>query len=235
MAENQTDAAVSVKRRFRYLIDIVVLVAATLLLAIGVGAIYAPTDQRLEFVSAMVVQLLGVAIGWLLIRLRGETLADIGLKRPRNWLGTFMSAVLIAALIFAVVYLSETMGFRRDLSRFSAVKGNLELTLYAVFYALIGAGFYEEFMFRGFLFHGLASFFGATQRAWISACLVQGLLFGVAHAYQNAFGIVLTGVLGMLMGFFLLASDRNLWALIIGHGLYDASRFVLFYFHGPPL
>ena len=27
---------------------------------------------------------------------------------------------------------------------------------------------------------------------------------------------------------------RNLWPVIIGHGLFDASRFVLFYFQGPP-
>jgi hypothetical protein len=31
-----------------------------------------------------------------------------------------------------------------------------------------------------------------------------------------------------------LASGRNLWPVIIGDGLFDASRFVLFYFQGPP-
>jgi len=30
-----------------------------------------------------------------------------------------------------------------------------------------------------------------------------------------------------------LGSGRNLWAVIIGHGLFRRSRFVLFYFHGP--
>jgi len=36
------------------------------------------------------------------------------------------------------------------------------------------------------------------------------------------------------MGLLVPASGRNLWAVIIGHGLFDASRFVLFYFEGPP-
>ena len=36
------------------------------------------------------------------------------------------------------------------------------------------------------------------------------------------------------MGLLVLACGRNLWAVIIGHGLFDASRFVLFYFQGPP-
>ena len=70
--------------------------------------------------------------------------------------------------------------------------------------------------------------------AWIGACILQGALFGAAHAYQNPLGIAITGTLGILMGLLVLASGRNLWAVIIGHGLFDASRFVLFYFQGPP-
>jgi uncharacterized protein len=63
---------------------------------------------------------------------------------------------------------------------------------------------------------------------------MQGALFGAAHAYQNLLGIAITGTLGILMGLLVLALGRNLWAVIIGHGLFDASRFVLFYFQGPP-
>ena len=64
--------------------------------------------------------------------------------------------------------------------------------------------------------------------------LLQGALFGIAHAYQNPLGIAITSTLGVLMGLIVLASGRNLWLVIIGHGLYDASRFVLFYFQGQP-
>jgi hypothetical protein len=63
---------------------------------------------------------------------------------------------------------------------------------------------------------------------------MQGALFGAAHAYQNLLGIAITGTLGILMGLLVLASGCNLWAVIIGHGLFDASRFVLFYFQGLP-
>ena len=132
------------------------------------------------------------------------------------------------------MYLSEKAGFRRDLSKFKDVQGNPELTVYGVLYAFIGAGFYEEFTFRGFLMQGLAMLFGGNRGAWIGACILQGALFGAAHAYQNPLGIAITGTLGILMGLLVLASGRNLWAVIIGHGLFDASRFVLFYFQGPP-
>jgi uncharacterized protein len=223
-------------RRWRYLIDIIVLVAVTFLLDAVLGAfIPAPINLEKGFVFDAIGKMLLAGVAWGLIRLRGETLADIGLKRSASWTRTFMIGVGFAAIVFIAIYLSEKAGFRRDLSKFKEVQGNLELALFGVFYAFIGAGFYEEFMFRGFLMQGLAMLFGAGRGAWIVACVLQGLLFGLAHAYQNPLGMAITGTLGVLMGLLVLASGRNLWVVIIGHGLFDASRFVLFYFQGPPM
>ena len=235
--ENQMEPVATAHgpRRFRYLIDIVALLAVTFLLDAAVGAfVQVPVDMRTGFVFDAIGKLLLIAIGWGLIRLRGENLADIGLKHPKSWRQTFLIGIAYAAVVFAAIYFSEKAGFRRDLSRFNAVQGNLELTIYGVCYAFIGAGLYEEFMFRGFLMQGLAMCFGASRGGWIAACVIQGALFGGAHAYQNPLGMAITGTLGVLMGVIVLVSGRNLWPVIIGHGLYDASRFVLFYFQGPP-
>ncbi|HJW39531.1 MAG TPA: type II CAAX endopeptidase family protein [Candidatus Udaeobacter sp.] len=238
MTENEVELMEGSRRprRFRYLIDIIVLVVVTFLLDVVAGAfIRAPTSLQKElFVFDAIGKMLLVGFAWGLIRLRGETLADIGLKRPASWTRDFMIGIGLAAIVFIAIYFSEKAGFRRDLSKFKDVQGNLELALFGVFYAFIGAGFYEEFMFRGFLMQGLAMFFGAGRGAWIVACVVQGALFGIAHAYQNPLGIAITGTLGVLMGLIVLALGRNLWPVIIGHGLFDASRFVLFYFQGPP-
>jgi len=228
MTENQVEATEVSRRpaRWRYLIDIVVLVAVTFALDAVFGA-FIPASINLErgFVFDAIGKMLLVGVAWGLIRLRGETLADIGLKRPASWMRTFMIGIGFAAIVFIAMYVSEKAGFRRDLSKFKDVQGNLELALFGVFYASIGAGFYEEFMFRGFLMQGLAMLFGASRAAWIVACVI---------AYQNPLGIAITGTLGVLMGLLVLASGRNLWPVIIGHGLFDASRFVLFYFQGPP-
>jgi uncharacterized protein len=237
MTESQIEATERSRRprRWRYLIDIVALVAVTFLLDAVLGAfIPAPISLERGFVLDAIGKLLLIGVAWGLIRLRGETLADIGLKRPASWMRTFMIGIGLAAIVFIAMYLSEKAGFRRDLSKFKDVQGNLELAVLGVLYAFIGAGFYEEFMFRGFLMQGLAMLFGGSRGAWIIACIVQGALFGAAHAYQNPLGILITGTLGVLMGILVLASGRNLWPVIIGHGIFDASRFVLFYFQGPP-
>jgi membrane protease YdiL (CAAX protease family) len=222
-------------RRARYLIDIIVLAGAAVGLEVAIGAAYAAAGLQSAVIFDAATKIPALLFAWLLIRLRGETLADLGLKRPRRWWQTILLGLLIAAIIYAAVYVSEKAGFRRDLSQFKAVQGNLQLALYDVVYAFIGAGFYEEFMFRGFLFHGFAMFFGASRAAWIVACVAQAALFGTAHSYQNPVGIVITGLIGLLLGLLFLTTSRNLWAPVIAHGLYDASRFILFYFHGPPL
>jgi membrane protease YdiL (CAAX protease family) len=235
----QSEMEVSERTRsapcWRYLIDIVVLVAVTFLLDAVLGAfITAPINWAKGFVLDAIGKMLLVGVGCGLVLLRGETLADIGLKRPASWMRTFMIGIGLAAIVFIAMYVSEKAGFRRDLSKFKDMEGNLALAVLGVFYALIGAGFYEEFTFRGFLMQGLAMMFGGSRGAWIAACVLQGALFGAAHAYQNPLGIAITGTLGVLMGLLVLASGRNLWPVIIGHGLFDASRFVLFYFQGPP-
>jgi len=230
------ESAVLVRpRRWRYLVDIIVLVAVTLLLdAVLSSFVQVPMDLKLGFLLDAIGKIVLVAVGCGLVLLRGERLADIGLKRSESWTRTLIIGIGLATIVFVAMYLSEKAGFRRDLSRFKAVQGNFELTVLGVLYALIGAGFYEEFTFRGFLMQGLAMFFGGSRGAWIAACVVQGALFGIAHAYQNPLGIAITGTLGVLMGLLVLASARNLWTVMIAHGLFDASRFVLFYFQGPP-
>src|SRR5437868_11914722 len=88
-------------RRLRYLIDIVVLVAVTFLLDAVLGAfIPAPIDWRKGFVFDAIGKMLLVGVAWGLIRLRGERLADIGLKRPASWTRTFMIGIAFAAIVF---------------------------------------------------------------------------------------------------------------------------------------
>jgi uncharacterized protein len=224
----------STARRYRYFLDIVILIAAVYGLEIVVAAIYTPKTEAGGYALALIIQMVEVVLACVLIRLRGERLADIGLKRPQSWPRTIGIAVLLAAILFGAIYLSEKAGFHRELSRFAGLQGNLTLTFVMVIYVLIGAGFYEEFMFRGFLMQSLAMFFGGNRAAWIIALIIQGMLFGAAHAYQNPLGMLITGTLGLLLGLTVLWSRRNLWIAIIAHGLFDASRSILFYFTGPP-
>ena len=57
-------------------------------------------------------------------------------------------------------------GFVATLSKFKDVQGNLEVTIYGVLYAFIGAGFYEQFTFRGLICEDERQFVRHTGQEW---------------------------------------------------------------------
>jgi len=54
----------------------------------------------------------------------------------------------------------------------------------------------------------------------------------VAHFYQGPSGILLTGTTGLLIGAAFLLVRRNLWPLVIAHGLINTISFVDMFFNG---
>src|SRR5713226_1114838 len=119
--------------RVRYLIDIVVLLAVTWLLDAAIEAVvHVPINLQTGLIFDAIGKVLLVGAGCGLILLRGERLADVGLKRTKSWFRTFAIGIAYAAFVFVAIYLSEKAGFHRDLSRFASVRGNLQLTLTGV-------------------------------------------------------------------------------------------------------
>jgi hypothetical protein len=87
-------------RRWRYLIDNIVLLAVTFLLDAALGAfVQVPIDLEKGFVFDAIVKVLLVGVGCGLVLLRGEKLTDIGLKRPENWTRTLTIGVGLADLL----------------------------------------------------------------------------------------------------------------------------------------
>jgi hypothetical protein len=92
-------------------------------------------------------------------------------------------------------------------------------------------GVITEFVFfnEGELFHAVA---GQILNGLLS--IVCFALVGVAFwRFGWKVGVINLALLFMASNVG-LTSGRNLWPVIIGHGLFDASRFILFYFEGPP-
>lgn len=68
----------------------------------------------------------------------------------------------------------------------------------------------------------------SKQKRWeITAVFFVAALFGITHLYQGTFGIVSSGIQGLVAGFFYY-KYRRLWPLIISHALYDSLQIVMF-------
>jgi membrane protease YdiL (CAAX protease family) len=80
----------------------------------------------------------------------------------------------------------------------------------------ITAGLCEEFLYRGF---AMAVFTRVGFQAWL-AVLVSSALFGLAHSYQGRSGMVMTLLIGLMLGASRIAFD-SLFPAIIWHSAVD--------------
>jgi len=110
---------------------------------------------------------------------------------------------------------------KADYSGYGPLLGNLPAAMTLVAGAWLSAAVGEELVFRAFLMHQLLALFALVPGRMYFVSLTGGLVFGLMHANQGLSGIVVTGLVGALFGFAYLRSGRNLWSLVLAHGLID--------------
>ena len=162
----------------------------------------------------------------LFVAINRESFSEVGLKKPARVSCTVLSGLLAATAVFVVVVGLEKLGYgaNRIGEMATELKGNPALLMQRIVISVLIVGFVEEFIFRGFLLLRLTKLFGGSNVATATALVMQAALFGLSHAYQHLYGILLTGFLGLFFGIIYLALNRNLWVVVIGHGLYDAAH-----------
>jgi hypothetical protein len=175
---------------------------------------------------------------WLLSR--GEVLADFGLIVPTKWLRYIGYGLLVTFADLAWSILAEPAidGIIVDLTganpdqaaqALGMVRGNLNLFLFVLPFIWIFGAFGEEFFYRGYLMTRLERLFGGGRIATATAIVLQGVIFGLGHAYQGPVGMVGVALSGMIYGIGARLFGRNLWPAMIAHGLIDMLGFTLLY------
>ena len=71
-----------------------------------------------------------------------------------------------------------------------------------------------------------------SKLTWLLVIFFSAIIFGLAHSYQGAAGILKTGAIGLVFGLAYLAVGRNLWPLILAHGLIDTIDFITHFLGG---
>jgi len=220
-------------RGVREITDIVLVFGFNIALAMALFGLAGGRADQLEAIIAIAIPVLTIAFVWIVLAVRKQSWAELGLKCGVNWFWVTLQAVAIAALLFAISAGTEYLGFERNLAPLKeAAAAGAGAVAYNMIYAVAVIGFYEEILFRGFIMNRIAHMFGAGAAAWGLAAVVQGALFGLSHMHQGLYGVFYTGGLSILLAAVFLANGRNLWPLIFGHGFYDAARFLYFYIEG---
>jgi membrane protease YdiL (CAAX protease family) len=167
---------------------------------------------------------------------RGQSWRDIGLRRSPNWwwipVWAFLTLVVnMAAQNTLVPALAGWLELDPpDMSRYDIIRDNLPMLFVVMTGAMITGGFMEEFLYRGVMIDRLARLFGGGRSGLLLAALLNGLPFGVIHFEWGPGGILLTVVMGSVLGVMYLAAKRNLWPMIAAHAILDALLITLLYF-----
>lgn len=177
------------------------------------------------------VGLLGMTFVWMEMRSPSSCgLQRRSLGQTLAWMALVVGIVvgLVDPLIQPLVdHLTDT---KADYSSYGPLLGNLPAALTLIAGAWLSAAIGEEIVFRAFLMHQLHALFGGVPGRIYPASLTGGLVFGLMHANQGLSGIVVTGLVGALFGFAYLRSGRNLWSLVLAHGLIDTWGVATLYF-----
>ena len=134
---------------------------------------------------------------------------------PVVWLAAFGAEIVVAIIVLAtrIPIQSNTEGIDQ-------LSGERGVIISLLISAVIAAPFVEELVFRGVILRGLAS----TLSAWV-AVVVQGLLFGAAHADAarglGNLGLVLVlSTVGIVLGGAALLL-RRIGPTIIAHMIFN--------------
>ncbi|MCP4977575.1 MAG: CPBP family intramembrane metalloprotease [Maribacter sp.] len=144
----------------------------------------------------------------------------------------FVLMVLVAAgsnalisMIFGETVLSQ--------SRFEGMEGNLPMFIKWVLISWVVGAFMEEMIFRGFILNIIEKLIHNTKYAIIVAILFQGFLFGLVHFYNRGIvGALVIFNLSIVLGILYVKFNRNLWPLILAHGIMNMLSFVGEYIEG---
>ncbi len=172
---------------------------------------------------------------WLVLKYKGETFLDIGFRsKPlslRAALVGSIAAVAILSIMQLLVFpvLEQFIHFEpTDLGLYEFLRASkVQFFIILVMGWLVGA-FYEEIVFHGFIFIRLEKMIPGK---YATACgfAVSCILFGAYHLQMGAAGAFNALVVGMVYQGLFLYFNRNLWASIICHGVYNTIVMILIY------
>lgn len=183
--------------------------------------------------------LAGVSVGLLLLKLRGQSLASIGLVpweqgRVRLWpkaLGALV--VVFLAMAVGATVVTSLLGPLPTSGAVADQPDTIGLFLLDILVGVwIGAALGEEIFFRGLVLSKFQTLFtgnsGSAKWAGIIAVIAQAAWFGAGHASGGVSIILLTGFIGLCLGFYYVyRSPGNLWPMIIAHGLANTITLTL--------
>src|SRR3989440_5156457 len=158
---------------------------------------------------------------------------EIGYVRPKSWLGSLAVGIVFgcAFKLLMKVIVMPLLGAPAINPAYHYLAGNRAALPGVVFTMIVGAGFAEETLFRGYLFERLGKLFGTEAGAKVSIVLLTSALFALGH-YSNLGipGVEQAMITGLVFGTIFAITGR-IWMLMCAHAAFDLTAIAIIYWN----
>ncbi len=162
--------------------------------------------------------------------------AAIGFVRPKSWFRTIAIGLVFGALFKLVMkaVVMPLLGAPAVNAPYHYITGNAAALPFILYAVIIGGGFGEETLYRGFLFERLGSLLGTSGKAKIAIVLITTTLFATAHYPEQGIpGVEQAVFTGLVFGG-IYALRGQLFMLMVAHAAFDVMAVALIYWNLEP-
>jgi membrane protease YdiL (CAAX protease family) len=157
--------------------------------------------------------------------------SEIGYVRPKRWIVS-----LIIGLVFGSAFkflmksiVMPLLGADPINQAYHYLAGNPAALPGMLFAVIVGAGFGEETVFRGYMFERLGKLLGSSMGAKTAIVLITATWFGLIHyPVQGLAGAEQAVIVGLVFGTIFAITGR-LWMLMCAHAAFDLTALALIY------
>lgn len=158
---------------------------------------------------------------------------ELGFVRPKSWIRTAIIAIAFGiALKFAMkAIVMPLFGAPPINQAYHFLVGNRDAIPGMLYLMIVGAGFGEETVFRGWMFERFGKLFGQSVAAKISIVLITSVWFASAHyAFQGIPGVEQALITGLTFGT-IFAVTGQIFMLMIAHAAFDLTALAMIYWN----
>ena len=156
---------------------------------------------------------------------------ELGYVRPKSWIWTLTIAIAfgVAFKFLMKAIVMPLFGAPPINQAYHFLVGNRDAIPGMLYLMIVGAGFGEETVFRGWMFERFGKLFGSSVAARISIVLITSVWFALAHyAFQGIPGVEQALVTGLVFGTIFAVTSR-IFMLMIAHAAFDLTALAMIY------
>ena len=158
---------------------------------------------------------------------------DLGFSRPKSWPLTMCLGLVLGFGLKLLMksFVLPLFGAPVINPVYHYLAGNTAALPSMIFDVIVGAGFAEETVYRGFLFERLGRLLGTRRWAKLVILLITSLLFGLVHyPGQGFYGALQAFFTGLCFGALYLITNR-LWLSMVTHVAFDITAVFIIYWN----